>query len=233
MINTNPSYSLDGQIPAAEAAVDERAAFLKRTYAWLGAGVLFWCFTMWGVQHVPAIAEMSLWLRNNYIVTIVLLMGGGFVVRMLSTKALIGPVSYLLYAFFFGLLIGPLVAYAELAGHADVVSMASLTTGTVFIGLTAYVFISGKDFSWMGGALAIGLFALIAVALCGWLFGFSIGVWFAIAAAVLYSGYILYDTSQILHHMPTNMHIAAAANLFVNIVLLFYYILMIFLSRDE
>ncbi|MCA8941138.1 MAG: Bax inhibitor-1 family protein, partial [Planctomycetes bacterium] len=161
-----------------------------------------------------------------------LLIGGGFVVRATAAKQLIGPVVYLLYAFAFGLLVGPLVMIAQVH-HEGIVTSAALTTGVIFLSLTAYVFVSGKDFSFMGGALAIIGGLVLATLLVGWLIGFTFGVWMTILIAMLYSAYILYDTSQILHHYPTNMHIAAAANLFANVVLLFYHVLLIFMSRDD
>ena len=51
----------------------------------------------------------------------------------------------------------------------------------------------------------------------------------------LMSGWILYDTSNILHHYPTDMHVAAALELFADIALLFWYIIQLVMemsSRD-
>ena len=76
-------------------------------------------------------------------------------------------------------------------------------------------------------------FALMALGLGGWIFGFQLGVWYSIAGALLFSGFILYDTSRILHHYPTTAHVAAAVVLFTDVVILFQKILMILLrSRD-
>ncbi len=134
--------------------------------------------------------------------------------------------------FLFGLLIAPVVLYAA-AQSPDVLSQAAIVTALVFSGLTAYVFTTRKDFSFLGGALSIVLFALLAVALAGWLFGFTVGLWFSVVAVLLFAGYILYDTSQILHHYPTNMAVSAAAVLFVDVVLLFKHLLILFLSNRD
>ena len=100
----------------------------------------------------------------------------------------------------------------------------------MFSGLTGYVFVSGKDFSFLGGALAIALFALLGIAIAGWIFGFSVGIWYSVIAVLVFAGYILYDTSKVLHHYPVTAHVSAAIVLFVDVVLLFKHILIL-LSR--
>ena len=49
----------------------------------------------------------------------------------------------------------------------------------------------------------------------------------------LASGYILYDTSNVLHHYREDQYVAAAIELFADVALMFWYILQIFvMSRD-
>jgi hypothetical protein len=48
----------------------------------------------------------------------------------------------------------------------------------------------------------------------------------------LASGYVLYSTSNALHHYRTDQHVAAALSLFAAIALMFYYILILFMDRD-
>jgi hypothetical protein len=48
-------------------------------------------------------------------------------------------------------------------------------------------------------------------------------------------GWILYDTSNVLHHYRTDQHVAASLALFASVALLFWYVLrivMAFTSRD-
>ena len=72
-----------------------------------------------------------------------------------------------------------------------------------------------------------GLFGMIAVALCGWIFGFSIGIWFSWFGAALFSGFILYDTSRIIHKFDTTEVVAAVLELYLDIVNLFLDLLRI------
>ena len=56
-----------------------------------------------------------------------------------------------------------------------------------------------------------------------------------LAMVLLASGYILYDTSNILHHYRTDQHVAAALALFASVALLFWYVIqiLIHLSGDD
>ena len=47
------------------------------------------------------------------------------------------------------------------------------------------------------------------------------------ALVILACGFILYDTSNVLHHYRTDQHVGAALELFASLALLFYYILRI------
>ncbi len=230
MTHTNP-YSLRST-PAAEASITERAAFLQRTYTWLLGGIFGFCGTLWSFDHVEAVRHLGFALFGNPIIAIVVLMGGAYLVHAVAERSPINAVAYALWVFVMGLAIAPLVSYANATAPA-VVSQASLITAVVFLGLTIYVFVSGRDFSFLRGALSIGLFALIGIGLASWLIGFDVGIWYSVAGALLFAGYILYDTSQILHRYPTTAHVAAAVVLFTDVVLMFQYILMLLLSSRD
>lgn len=62
------------------------------------------------------------------------------------------------------------------------------------------------------------------------MFGFNLGVWFSAAMIVLACGYILYDTSNVLHHYRTDQYVAAAVALFASVALLFWYVLRIMMA---
>jgi FtsH-binding integral membrane protein len=47
------------------------------------------------------------------------------------------------------------------------------------------------------------------------------------------SGYILYHTSNVMHHYHTDQYVAASLALFASVALLFWYVLRLFMaSRD-
>jgi FtsH-binding integral membrane protein len=63
------------------------------------------------------------------------------------------------------------------------------------------------------------------------LFSFSLGPIFTYAMIALACGYVLYHTSNVLHHYRLGQHVAAALALFASVALLFWYILQLFMSR--
>jgi len=126
----------------------------------------------------------------------------------------------------------PLLYMAAHYGGPNTIKMAGLLTATLFAGLTGTVFITGKDFSFMRGALCLGGFIALGLIVASILFGFSLGLLFSVGMVVLAGGYILYYTSNVLHHYRTDQHVAAALALFAAVALMFWYILRIFMSRD-
>ena len=231
MNDQNP-YAPDNVVVAA-ASADERATFLQRTYTLLAAGVLVFAATLWAAGNIPAVRDLAigLWNTSPWIVLIGII-GGGFVVRSVAATHPINLVAYFAYAFFFGLLLTPLV-YVAADMPGQVLTQASIVTVLVFSGLTGYVFVSGKDFSFMGGALAIASLAMIGIMIAGWIFGFTIGLWFSGFGVLLFSGFILYDTSRILHHYPTNAHVRAAIELFISLIMLFQHVLILLMSLNN
>ena len=114
-----------------------------------------------------------------------------------------------------------------------VILEAGIVTLGLFLGLSAVVFLSRKDFSFLGPILMIGGFVALGAILAGILFGFSLGIFFAWIMVAFAGASILYETSNVMHRYGTNQHVAASLSLFASIALLFWYVLRIFMgSRD-
>lgn len=232
MSHLDPHVLSSRVTPAAEAAVAERARFLQRTYTWLLYGILAFCATLWAYDNVPAVENLSNSLFARPIVGLIVLFGGSFAVHALAERHPVNRVLYFAWAFLQGLVVAPLIALAN-AYAPNLVTQASLITAAVFLGLTAYVFVSGKDFGFLRGVLWIGFFGVLGLSLAGLLFGFDLGVWYSIAVAMLFAGFILYDTSNILHRYPSNAYVAGAIVLFTDVVILFRQILIILMSSRD
>jgi hypothetical protein len=134
----------------------------------------------------------------------------------------------------------PMLAIAQLytiqpegMPEIGVIPAAGITTLIMFGGLTAFTFFTRKDFSFMGGFLCIAGFAAMALIVVSILFGLNLGVWFSALMIVLACGYILYDTSNVLHHYRTDQYVAAAVALFASVALLFWYILRIMMALSR
>jgi hypothetical protein len=126
----------------------------------------------------------------------------------------------------------PMLYIATAYGGDGVIPSAAIATLGTFTGLTAIVFITRKNFSFMGstlGVIGIGAMGLIVSSI---LFGFSLGILFTCAMIVYAAGYVLYTTSKVLHDYRIGQHVAASLALFASVALLFLYILRLFMHRD-
>jgi FtsH-binding integral membrane protein len=163
----------------------------------------------------------------------------------LRKKDPINKVMLAVYSFLSGLTLGPILmiaAYVSVArggGAANLILQAFVITAIVFVGLTAYVFTSKKDFSAWRGGLFLLLLVGIGMGIMGMIFGFSQGMLliYSGAMALIFGGFILYDTSMIMKYYSTDEYIAGAIELQIDFVGLFIQILRILIilsgsSRD-
>lgn len=234
-MNQNP-YALAAELPAFEAAASERATFLKKVYSLLLAGVLVFAGSLWATANVPAVAGLAegLWrgiARGGlgWVIYFGIFAGGFWLVHAVARVFPLNLIAFFAWSFLLALLLSPIVLFAAHAAPATL-NMASAVTAMTFSGLTAFVMITGKDFSFLRGILFLGMWGLVVLSLCGWLFGFGWPLWGSGLGVLLFAGYILYDTSEILHRYPTTMAVSAAVVLFTDVVLLFKHVLIILLS---
>ncbi len=204
-----------------------KAQMLQKTYLFVLMGIGIFAGTIALVPVVPFLGQMMVALYSKPWIALIALLGVGFGVRAVAEKPGIGVIGFVIYSAFMGLLVAP----AALLGPAGTTTMAALITASVFIGLTVYVFVSKADLKWMGGFLSMALFGMIGVAIAGMIFGFHVGVWYSLLGAMLFSGYILYDTSRLLHSHHSAKPLPFAIELFTDVVLLFMYLLSL-LNRD-
>jgi hypothetical protein len=118
-----------------------------------------------------------------------------------------------------------------LVGDPSIPITAGLITLMTFAGLTAFVFTTRVDLASWGKYLALAVLVAIGLIVCGILFNISMfGLLFSGAMVALACGFILYDTSNILHHYRTDQHVAASLALFASVALLFWYVLQLVLA---
>ncbi|MBX2808801.1 MAG: Bax inhibitor-1/YccA family protein [Cellvibrionaceae bacterium] len=140
-----------------------------------------------------------------------------------------------------GAALGPMLNYyLAMANGGSLVMQALGGTALVFFALSGYVLTTRKDFSFMGGFLFVGLIvaivAMLGMFVAGALFGVEIsGFQLALSAMIvlLMSGFILYDTSRIIHGGETN-YIMATTALYLDIYNLFTSLLHLlgFMNND-
>lgn len=132
-----------------------------------------------------------------------------------------------------GLGLGPtLTHYVNMPGGSSTVLTAAVITTAVTMGLTAYVYKTGKDFTRMGGFLFAGLIAVILASIAA-MFIPAMQAGVSAVAALLFSGFILFDTSRLLRGEEDN-YVMAACSMYLNVLNLFLSVLQLlgFSSND-
>ena len=127
----------------------------------------------------------------------------------------------------------PLLHVAAFYSSPKVIPMAAVLTAVLFTALTAVVFVTRKDFSFLRTFLVVGGMIALGLIVCGVAFGFNLGLAFSGGMIVLAGAAILYDTSKVLHHYQTNQHVAASLELFASVALLFWYVLRILMILNR
>jgi FtsH-binding integral membrane protein len=118
-------------------------------------------------------------------------------------------------------------------GSGMVVLQAFIITFAIFFFLTAVTFVSKIDFSFLGFGLMIGTVGLLVWGFIAWVVGWNITFVYSLIGAILFSLWILYDTSQILHRLEPDDWVIACVELYLDILNLFLFILTLLSSSDN
>ncbi|MBN0985852.1 Bax inhibitor-1/YccA family protein [Amphritea pacifica] len=207
-ISSSPAYAAGSDSTRTQNRV------LKNTYMLLSMTLLF--------SGATAGLSMALNLPHpGIIITLVGYFGLLFATSKFRNSGL-GIVCVFALTGFMGLTLGPILsAYMSLPNGGQIIMNAMAATGVIFLGLSAYVVTTNKDFSFMGGFLTVGILVAFLAGIGA--FFFEIGALSLVVSAMfvlLMSGLILYETSNIIHGGETN-YIMATTTLFVSIFNLF------------
>lgn len=239
MENYDLRYGED-RYAVASAPANVRAAFLQKTYGHLAGAILTFVLLeilLFKSGMAEVMFQTIFSIRYGPIFLIGAFIGCGYLAQYMAQSATSNVARYAglgLYVVLQAVIMLPLIALAEYKFPGEYVALqAGVVTLAAFGGLTMAVFVSGKDFSFLGPILfVLGLVAFAAVIMAA-IFGFSLGLVFSVAMILLASGYILYDTSNVIHHYREDQYVAAALALFASVALMFYYVLRLFLASGN
>ncbi len=230
-----PSF---GAVPAILAEEQERSTFIRRTYVHLFGAILLFVafeaavFTLVPVATLDGLMRQIFASRFGWLAVMFGFMGISWLANSWATSEVSRGMQYAglgLYVIAQGVIFVPLLYIAN-----QVAPMAIPTAGVLtllmFGGLTTLVLVTGSDLTSWGKYLWLAGLGSIGVIICAVLFNFQLGVWFSGAMVVLAAGYILYDTSNVLHRYRTEQYVAASLALFASVALLFWYILQLMMS---
>lgn len=230
----NDTRSFAGNVVVGELSQQSRATFVSRTY-----GHLFGAVTAFTLIEVflfrTGLAETI--SRALLGVSWLFVLGGFMVISWLASRtAHVAQAKVAQYAALAAFVVAEAIIFVPLLYIADrvapgAISSAAAVTFIAFTALTAVVFFTRKDFSFLRVILFWGAIIALTLIVCGAIFGFQLGTFFSIAMVALAGGAILYDTSNVLHHYPEDRYVAAALELFASVALMLWYVLRLFLSR--
>jgi FtsH-binding integral membrane protein len=221
---------------AAYALPEARAQFIRRTYAHLALAILGFLVIEYALLQVPGIERIGALMTEgfNWLIVLALFIGVSWIADYWARSDTSRGLQYAgltLYVVAQAIIFLPLMILAVLISNdPTVVPAAGLITLLLFAGLTVVVFTTRADFSFLRTILVIGGFVALGLIVASMIFGFQLGVIFAVAMVGLAAGFILYTTSNIIHYYRTDQYVAASLSLFAAVALMFYYVLWILLS---
>jgi FtsH-binding integral membrane protein len=221
---------------AAYALPDERAGFIRKTYTHLAFAVLGFLVLEYVLLQLPGIERVAALMTSgfNWLIVIGLFTVVGWVADRWARSDTSRGLQYAglaLYVVVEAIIFLPLMFVVVFISNDPVVlPAAGIITGLLFAGLTVVALTTRADFSFLRGVLVIGGFVALGLIVASLLFGFQLGVIFAVAMVGLAAVAILYSTSNMIHYYRTDQYVAASLSLFAAVALMFYYVLYILLS---
>ena len=206
----------------------ERATLVRRTYSLVFAGVLATIASATFALSQPSLMQAvaahpfisfacffapfmgARWAQNNFPANI------GFV--------LLGTVVS-------GIYISPVLYYFGRTQPGLITQAAVLTIGAFGV-LTAYAFISRRDFSAWGSFFMVGLFVLIGTMVLNFYFhNPAMDLWLAGITVLIFSGLLVFDTWRIRNVYGPDEYVAASVNIYLDLLNLFLGLLRVLGGR--
>ena len=222
----------------AMSTEEQKASFYRKTYIHVALAILSFIFVETALLMVVP-AELIMGMVSQKYVWL-LIIGGFWLASILAEKWTMASSRSMQYAGlgFYVLLEAivflPMIYIALIyTGSGEVILQAGLITFMLFIGLTGVALTSKRDFSFLRSVLIIGGFISLGLIIAGMLFGFNLGLWFSVGMVFLAGASILYQTNQLKNVYTTEQYVGASLQLFSSVMLLFWYVLRILMSRKD
>ena len=193
-------------------------------------------YMMLGLTMIPTVIGAFIGLSVNFsfmalhpiigsLLMFAVMMGLLFAVTKLRDSVW-GIAALLGFTFVAGIFLGPILQVAlHLKNGGQLIGMAAGGTGLIFLSLATIATVTKKDFSFMGKFLFIGLVMLVIASLANMFFQIPVmSLAISAIAIMIFSAYILFDVSQIIHGGETNYVMATLTlyldiyNIFVNLL---------------
>lgn len=223
------------QTLVSQATDLEKAEFYKKTYGHVALAIL--AFIVVETVLINIVPEQYIFAMFQQKFTWLFILGAFWLASTLANKWTLAQsrsTQYMglgFYVLLEAIIFLPIMYIAVGYTGLEVIYQAAILTLALFIGLSAYAFFSKTDFSFLRSIIVIGGFVALGLIVAGAIFGFNLGLWFSVGMILIASASILYQTSKLKDTYATDQYVGASLQLFSSIMLLFWYILRILMSR--
>jgi len=216
-----PSTTTSAPASSSPIALIRGHRVLRNTYALLSLTLLFSA----GIASLSTAWQLP---APGVLLTLACYFGLLFLVYRLQHSVWALPAVFALTGFM-GYTLGPLLGKVmSLPGGGNSVILALAATGVTFLGLSAWVLATRRDFSFMGGFLFAGMVIALLAGLAAVFFELpALGLAVAAMVALLAAGLMLFETSRIVNGGETN-YVLATVGLYVSLYNLFASLLTLF-----
>lgn len=219
-----PQFQMTGQ--ASQDVSLQQNKVLRNTYMLLA------------LSMIPTVVGALLGVRMGFtlfagspMISFLVFMGiaVGFMWGIERTKeSAMGVVLLLGFTFFMGLILSGILRVAlGFSNGGSMIATAAGGTGAIFFTLATVATVTKKDFGFLGKFLFIGLVVLVLASVANIFFQVpALSLTVSAVAVMIFSGYILYDISQIVNGGETN-YISATLKVYLDVYNIFVNLLNI------
>lgn len=219
-----PQFQMTGQ--ASQDVSLQQNKVLRNTYMLLA------------LSMIPTVVGALLGVRMGFtlfagspMISFLVFMGiaVGFMWGIERTKeSAMGVVLLLGFTFFMGLMLSGILRVAlGFSNGGSMIATAAGGTGAIFFTLATVATVTKKDFGFLGKFLFIGLVVLVLASVANIFFQVpALSLTVSAVAVMIFSGYILYDISQIVNGGETN-YISATLKVYLDVYNIFVNLLNI------
>jgi len=206
----------------------ERATLVRRTYSLVFAGVLATIASATFALSQPALMQS---VAVHPWISIACLFAPLFL-AMRAQKVFPANIGFvLLFTVVSGVYISPIL-YFYGRSQPGLITQAAVLTIVAFGILTAYAFVSRRDFSAWGSFFTGGLWVLIGTMLLNMYFrNPAMDLWLAGITVLIFSGLLVYDTWRIRNVYGPDEYVAAAVQIYLDLLNLFLGLLRVLGGR--
>ncbi|XP_061432867.1 protein lifeguard 4-like [Lethenteron reissneri] len=206
----------------ATAHVSIRMGFLRKVYAILSVQILLTVAVAVLIDRTDIVEDFI--QKNSWVMLISCVLSMGLLLALFDKRRDHPTNLILLFAFTLveAFTLGVVVTFYDQV----VVFQACVLTAAAFVGLTVYTLQTKRDFSCMETGLFAGLWILIIAGYLG-LFLRYLLVELALAGsgALLFCGFVVWDTQRLLHSLSPEDYVEGAVSLYLDLINLFLDIL--------